>query len=131
MREMKVIYAMVHNPTGKAYIGSSQHGAEWRIKQHLGQLRRGKHTNENMQADYKKYGGDYSFYILDVIPTAHFKDREYFWMSFFDTYNPRKGYNQKDWTSSHLKISDFPQIQVEMPEPSRKKRKVKNQQILE
>lgn len=114
---MKIIYAMVHKPTGKAYIGSTRHGAEFRICQHLNLLRSGKHKNKDMQEDYNKYGEDYSFHMLDTVPTNHFKEREYFWMSFFDTYNPEKGYNSKDMTASQLKITDFPKIDMKQYEP--------------
>ena len=109
---MKVVYAIQHNVTKRIYIGSTDRGA-WRIHDHIMQLRRGKHKNDLMQRDYNEYGESYSFYQLDIIPFHFEKYKEYYWMNFFNTYNPEFGYNTKDQTSKTMvKISDFPKIDV-------------------
>ena len=112
MTERRFVYAIRHNVTKRIYIGSTAR-VPHRLKEHINQLRRGSHKNKEMQSDYNEHGEDYSFYELDVIPTTHYKDREYFWMLFFDTYNPKKGYNDKDWTAKHLKITDFPKAKMD------------------
>lgn len=108
----RFVYAVRHNVTKRIYIGSTTR-VPHRIKEHINLLRSGKHKNERMQLDYNQHGEDYSFYELDVIPTAHYKDREYFWMLFFDTYDPEKGYNDKDWTAKNLNITDFPRVNLD------------------
>jgi len=104
--EFKIVYAIVHNPTGKIYIGSTRH-EKLRIRNHMNLLRSGKHKNKAMQEDFNKYGEDYSVYKLDVIPNRSFKEREYFWMAFFQTYNPEKGYNDN---FPEISMDNFEQI---------------------
>ena len=119
----KTVYAIQHNKTKRIYIGSSDR-LVWRINDHLKKLRNGKHSNELMQKDYNEYGEDYGFYELDFIPIFLHKEREFFWMAFFGTYDKDKGYNYKDQTSKNIKVSDFPSIDLEWIKP------VKNRDML-
>lgn len=119
----KVVYAIKHNKTNRIYIGSSERVC-WRIKDHLKLLRTGKHKNELMQSDFNDFGEDYSFYALDVVPTQWFKEREYYWMLYFETYNKEKGYNYKDRAMARRDIKYFPEIDMEITEP------VKNRDML-
>ncbi|MFQ5979471.1 MAG: GIY-YIG nuclease family protein [Candidatus Heimdallarchaeota archaeon] len=49
------IYAIINIETGKVYIGQSMQ--VWnRLESHLGQLRRGSHSNNDLQKDFEKYG---------------------------------------------------------------------------
>ena len=89
------VYAIQHNVTKKIYVGSSRN-AENRYKAHLAQLKGGKHPNEDMQSDYNQYGADYSFFILDEIPTFEQKSKEKEWMRKLKSYIRSKGYNYKD-----------------------------------
>lgn len=111
MKNSRIVYAIQHNTTKRIYIGSTGSGYH-RIKSHLNLLRRHAHKNEFMQKDFDEYGENYSFFILDMIPTAFHRDREYYWMLLFDSYDPEKGYNVKDYTTKHLRITDFPKFQI-------------------
>ncbi|MCJ7837476.1 GIY-YIG nuclease family protein [Cuneatibacter sp. NSJ-177] len=111
MENSKIVYAIQHNVTKRIYIGSTGRGHH-RIKSHLNLLRRHAHKNKLMQKDFDEYGEDYSFFILDMIPTSFHREREYYWMLIFDTYDPEKGYNVKDYTINHLKITDFPKLEI-------------------
>lgn len=112
--QQTIVYALQHNVTKRIYIGSTQRG-QWRIHDHIRYLRQGKHKNELMQEDYNKYGEDYSFYQLDVIPTTYERYREYFWMNYFNTYDPEFGYNNKDQSKKkQVTITGFPKIDVSM-----------------
>lgn len=106
----------MHNVTKRKYIGSTDRGT-WRIDDHLKALRRGNHPNEYMQNDFNEHGEDYSFYCLDVIPTHFHKDREYYWMAVFETYDKEKGYNCKDRAAQPINIENFPEISKEEIEP--------------
>lgn len=89
------VYAIQHNVTKKIYIGSSKDPNK-RYLSHMYMLRAGKHINEDMQADFDRFGENYSFYILDTI--TEFKDRakEYEWMRKFNSHIRGIGYNYND-----------------------------------
>jgi hypothetical protein len=63
------IYAIVHDATGKRYIGSTQQRVFYRISTHLGELRRGIHASPKFQelwnsTDITKW----SFKVLEILP---------------------------------------------------------------
>ena len=96
MGDVYHIYALLHNPTNKLYIGCSKRAE--RVQQHLNQLRLGKHTNKAMQADCNKYGFDYTAYLLELVKDdgyIHSKqyEREAYWIHYYCTDDPKKGYN--------------------------------------
>lgn len=88
---------ITHNPTGRAYIGSSA-TVESRIQTHLSNLRGGRHPVEDMQADFDAYGGNYSVVILESVEGKNTEDRfrEYEWMRLYRTNERGRGYNYKD-----------------------------------
>lgn len=106
----RIVYAIVHNKTKRAYIGSSEQ-VHTRINKHIYSLRKGVHPVELMQSDFDNYGEDYSFYQLDTEPTVYEKEREMYWMNFFRTKDPQFGYNYKD-NCSYIKIESFPKLVV-------------------
>jgi group I intron endonuclease len=89
------IYAIKHNTTGRIYIGSSR-DVESRIKNHICQLRIGKHNVADMQADFNEYGENFSFFVLDEIECYEDRVKEYEWMRKLETNVRGKGYNYKD-----------------------------------
>ena len=93
------VYVIQHIPTGKVYVGSSVN-PDHRIKQHLLALRRGGHVVEDMQADYDRYGEDYSFTVIDSIASPSERHKEYDWMEKYGSYRRECGYNYKH---RHLK----------------------------
>jgi hypothetical protein len=96
------IYCILHNVTDRAYIGRSRK-VEKRLKDHLFALRSHKHVVEDMQADFDKYGEDYTITILEE--NVDFKDRnkEHQWMEKYQSNIRGKGYNYKDpkWNHPH------------------------------
>lgn len=95
MKLPRKVYAIQHNITKRIYIGSSQN-IESRYLNHMYQLRKGKHTIEDMQADFNEYGEDYSLFVLEEFTS--FADRcvEYKWMEKYQSHIRGKGYNYKD-----------------------------------
>lgn len=95
------VYAIKHNITNHIYIGSSSN-VTVRVRKHLGDLRRHKHTVEDMQADFDQYGEDYTVTILDDINVYSDKDKEYEWMLKLSTNVRGVGYNYKDSYAKYL-----------------------------
>ena len=86
------VYMIQHNKTGKMYIGRSK-DVNKRIYAHLSNLKRGKHSVEDMQEDFDKYGEDYTVSILGHDATGSLE------MEMMDKYNSTErgiGYNYKD-----------------------------------
>lgn len=104
-KEDFVVYALMFNPTGKLYIGSSV-DVRKRYKQHISKLRNGQHESKELQSDYGEYGEDFSIYILEEIKQGRtrvywgtreiskVRSREYEWMKRYKT--TENGYNLQD-----------------------------------
>ena len=95
MEYPRKIYAIRHNATDKVYIGSSCK-VDKRLAQHIRDLRGHRHIVEDMQADFDKYGEDYTFTILDEISNLQEKSKEYEWMVKYKSHIRGIGYNYKD-----------------------------------
>lgn len=93
------IYAIRHNVTNRVYVGSS-HNVDQRLKSHIGALRRHSHTVEDMQADFDKYGEDFTFTILDEVFKYEDRAKEYEWMKVYQSHIRGIGYNYKDFVFS-------------------------------
>jgi hypothetical protein len=91
----KVVYAIQHKVTKKIYIGISN-SLETRYKSHLSLLKHNKHTAPLMQEEYNKYGGMYDVFILDEIHSYSERYKEFEWMRFYKTQDPKYGYNAQD-----------------------------------
>ena len=109
MKIPRDVYAIQHNATKRVYIGSSS-DVRKRLKEHVWKLRAGKHPIGRMQEDFDKYGEDFSFYIIDAIPTHREAWREYYWMAVFNSCDKQKGYNYKDRGMAHMDLSRFKKI---------------------
>ena len=95
MRFPRKVYAIRHNVTNRVYIGSSYH-VDRRFNDHLAALRSHRHSVEDMQADFDKYGDDFTLTILDHIATIADKNKEYEWMQKNQSYIRGVGYNYND-----------------------------------
>lgn len=95
MKLPRQIYVIQHGPTKKRYVGSSVN-AQRRFNQHLYRLRHGIHPVEDMQADFDRYGEDYTLTVIGEITTRAERELEYGWMLIYATYDRRYGYNYLD-----------------------------------
>lgn len=95
MNTPKKVYAIQHNVTKRIYIGSSS-DVNARYWSHIHLLRAGKHNVEDMQADFDKYGEDFSLFILEEITSFTDRALEYDWMEKYQSHIRGKGYNYKD-----------------------------------
>ena len=106
----RVVYAIIHNVTGRIYIGSSER-VKWRIKEHLNLLRKHKCKNRLMQSDFDTYGEKYSFKKIDSINDLRENWKEYYWMLYFRTIDEKFGYNYRDSHIKRCKFDDFKSIE--------------------
>lgn len=88
------IYAVVHKPTGKRYVGSSK-DVRRRLRDHRTYLKAGTHYCKYLQHAYDKYGSDaFAFLLLEAhVPVADLEAREQWWVDVYPTdmiYNTRK-----------------------------------------
>ncbi len=95
------VYVIRHNITNRIYVGSSGN-VDRRFRAHISALRRGEHKVEDMQADFDKYGEDYTFTIVDVIDRYEDRVKEYEWMKKYQSHIRGIGYNYKDSALHHI-----------------------------
>lgn len=105
MRYPRIIYAIKHNVTGKVYIGSTNQPLKVRYANHIGLLRKGKHSSKELQKDFIEFGEDFTVYKIGDIKDFNEKDKEYQMMLEYDTVNPKYGYNQGDWRKHNRESS--------------------------
>ena len=87
------IYMIRCKETGKIYIGKSVN-VKSRYQCHLADLKREKHGNPYMQNAFQKHGKDaFEFIIVQYCEKEKLLEREYFWMEFYESRNPEKGFN--------------------------------------
>lgn len=93
------IYQIVNESNNRFYIGSAKL-FKTRFNQHLNSLRKGKHHNKFLQADFNKCGEDaFVFEVLEVTSGTLLERRtieETYLKRFFD--NCTNCYNSKDFT---------------------------------
>lgn len=110
--EIYYIYALVHNPTQKVYIGCSLHAD--RVRSHMTALKANRHSNRYMQEDCNQYGFDYSAYLIEFVESRTFSpekphEREAYWIRYYCTDDPKYGYNSPKWYK-RISITSFPEI---------------------
>lgn len=91
----RTVYMIRHNKTKRMYIGSSKR-PEQRYKDHIFSLRSGRHPVADMQADFDKYGEDYTVEYLEVITKFEDRSHEYDWMRKYHSQIRGIGYNYND-----------------------------------
>ena len=106
------IYAIRHSRTKKMYIGVSSNSN--RIRTHLTALKNGRHQNKAMQEDCDKYGFNFTVYLLEILQKRDHrytdpKEREAYWIHYYNTDDPEKGYNSSGWYT-RADITKFPKI---------------------
>lgn len=89
------IYIIINRFNNKVYIGQSVHVAT-RIKQHFTALRKGRHSNKEMQRDYNTYGRYFDWQLLEIVAVEHLSEREAYWCEKYHALNPKYGYNHQE-----------------------------------
>ena len=98
------IYAIVHVPSKKRYIGSTT-DFKARRKQHFSDLRNGRHPNRYLQNAFSKYGENQFFFeiIQDDVQDEELLDVESSKILELDSINPDKGYNLTSETKAPMR----------------------------
>jgi group I intron endonuclease len=104
------IYAILHIPTEKRYIGSTK-CFEKRMRSHEAMLNGGRHHSKELQLAWDSSGeNEFEFYQLEnKISKDNLFAREQFWIDFFDS--GRTGFNvlliagQQPWEDERFKWS--------------------------
>ena len=106
------IYQIWNRMSAKRYIGSAVNIAK-RWRDHLGDLRRGRHCNRHLQASFDKYGeASFGFSVLEYIEDAsQLISRE---QHFFDTLSPE--YNIAPIAGSQLGFQHTDEARKKMSE---------------
>lgn len=87
------IYIIHCHLSMKVYVGSSINitNRQW---DHKTRLKAKKHPNNHLQSAYNLYGGTaFSYSILEECTKEQLVERESYWIRFYDSVNPDKGYN--------------------------------------
>lgn len=93
----RFIYSIKNNVTGREYIGRTA-DLKKRIQHHMACLRSGNHCVEDMQADFDKYGDNFTISILEEITDFKQNKREYELIESHKSYIRDNGYNYNDTT---------------------------------
>lgn len=87
------IYKITNLKNNKGYIGQST-DIESRWKNHKIELRNNTHNNSHLQSAFNKYGEEaFEFRILETTFEENLDNAEEYWINYFDSTNPDKGYN--------------------------------------
>jgi len=89
------IYKITNLENGKVYIGQST-DIKSRWNNHKIELRNNDHRNSHLQNSFNKYGEEaFEFRVLERTFEENLDNAEEYWINFFDSTNPEKGYNLK------------------------------------
>ena len=97
------VYCFLNLVNGKRYVGSGAVSLRDRTGNQIGMLRKAKHWNNHLQAAWNKYG-ESNFIVLYLERCQPIKcvKREQYWIDFYDSANPKQGYNLSPTAGSPL-----------------------------
>lgn len=88
------VYQIKNKINEKIYIGSTTQSFELRLKQHIGELKRGVHKNKHLQSSWNKYAeNNFEFSILKICTKDMCLIQEQLLMDKFEVTLKHKGYN--------------------------------------
>jgi hypothetical protein len=87
------IYTITCLINNKIYVGHTENSGN-RAAKHLNSLRINKHTVEELQKDYNKYGeNSFLLEMLVECPKELLYSEEHYWCNLLNVHDPNKGYN--------------------------------------
>lgn len=123
MEKICGIYMIFNKDNWKVYIGQ----AVWinrRWKRHKTELRNHYHRSGHLQKAWNKYGEN--AFVFNVIEECMndkqvLKEREQYWIDFFDSANPERGYNTFPSAGSCLGFKHSDEAKRKIAESNRKR----------
>jgi len=89
------IYKITNLKNNKGYIGQST-DIKKRWRNHKFELKNNLHNNPYLQNAFNKHGEEaFEFRIIEKTSPENLDEAEEFWIDYFDSTNPEKGYNLK------------------------------------
>ena len=89
------IYKITNLKNNKGYIGQSS-DIKKRWRNHKFELKNNIHNNPYLQNAFNKYGEEaFEFRIIEKTSKENLDEAEEYWIDYFDSTNPEKGYNLK------------------------------------
>lgn len=89
---MGFIYKITNKVNNKVYVGQTNRSLEIRWREH--KSRAGCHYTSHLYSAMDKYGIDnFIFEKIEEVAEDYLDDREKFWIEYYDSSNPQKGYN--------------------------------------
>lgn len=98
-------YKITNTGNGKVYIGATSNLRD-RIQHHDWDLRHGRHSNKEMQADYDENPDAFRFDVLELCDPGTLAELERKYIADYDAMNPAHGYNRESGGNANKKISD-------------------------
>lgn len=90
------IYLITNVKNSKKYIGKDINLPSRKYR-HWHKLKNGSHNNPHLQASYNRHGKEsFHYMILERCLPEDMVKREKYWIDYYDTKNPDKGYNMND-----------------------------------
>lgn len=94
------VYGIINRSDGRIYIGASVNLGQ-RMRVHRFDIRKRKHHVQNLQRDILENPNNFEFVVIEwVKDKSTLTDREQFWMDFYQSYLPEKGYNKTRFAES-------------------------------
>lgn len=87
------IYRIFNEENGKSYIGQTSN-LRSRIQDHFANLARNKHV-ASLQNDYNSNPDVFKYEIIEECPIELLDEKEIYWIKYFDSTNPNRGYNKE------------------------------------
>lgn len=104
-KDVMGIYKITNTINNKCYIGKSMRVFK-RWYEHKAHLRKNKHINIYLQNAWNKYGEDvFDFKVIEICEEKDLKEREIYWMGYYNSLYKEWGYNLSDESKKGVDIN--------------------------